>query len=155
MAMLGAATTAVAEDGEEDSGNEIIAGAWSNPSGCNAENAQSVAFTTFTSDFQQLLGECVALEGYWSGRALFNIAKDAQSDRSNTVRGLQGKRVGLYAQWDLIGDPPEKPLRYRFVGIVGDCDTQWPGAIMVMGYCHYTSGPILLVSEAFSTANVR
>ncbi len=33
-------------------------------------------------------------------------------------------------------------------GVVGRCETQWPGADMVMGYCHYTGGPILLVASA-------
>ena len=94
-----------------------------------------------------MLGQCVAVEGYWAGRALFLSAQDASSDRSNVSRRLRKQRVGLYARWDTIGDSPEKPMRITFIGRVGECESQWPGAMMVMGYCHYTGGPILIVSQ--------
>jgi hypothetical protein len=43
------------------------------------------------------------------------------------------------------------------VGIVGQCETEWPGAMMVLGYCHYTGGPILKVAEVIPerTSDVR
>ena len=55
--------------------------------------------------------------------------------------------MGLYADWETLGDPFTGPKRVRVVGHVGQCETQWPDAAMVLGYCHYTGGPILLVSE--------
>lgn len=33
------------------------------------------------------------------------------------------------------------------IGVVGQCETEWPNAMMVLGYCHYTSGTILKVSQ--------
>lgn len=34
------------------------------------------------------------------------------------------------------------------IGVIGQCETEWPDAMMVLGYCHYTGGPILKVAEA-------
>ena len=128
--------------------DEFIMNAWSEPSDCNIENAKRVPFLDLASDAEKLLGECVAVEGYWFGRALFSSSKHAQIRSSLTSERLRGKRIGIYAQWDRVGDPPEKPTQITFLGRVGQCDTQWPDAMMVMGYCHYTGGSILLVSQA-------
>ncbi len=150
MAMLLAAGQVAAQDEDEVSEDVFIMGAWVDPADCNQQNAQLVSFSTLASDFQTMLGACVAVDGYWSGRALFSSAKAANSDRSNVSRRLRQQRVGLYAQWDAIGEPPDNPTRTTFAGRVGECESQWPGAMMVMGYCHYTGGPILLVSQAIA-----
>jgi hypothetical protein len=128
----------------------IMNNAWSDPSDRNIENAKRVPFSDLASDAEKLLGECVAVEGYWFGRALFGSSKHAQMSRSLTSERLRGKRIGLYAQWDHVGDPPERPTQITFVGRVGQCETLWPDAMMVMGYCHYTGGSILLVSQTQS-----
>lgn len=136
-----------AEDSSPD--DEFIINAWSNPADCNQSNASKVSFASLAADQDGLIGECIAVEGFWSGRAIFNSKRDARARRSNTIDRLRGKRIGLYAQWEIVGEPPEEPTRTTFVGRVGRCETQWPGAMMVMGYCHYTGGPIVLVSQAF------
>jgi hypothetical protein len=127
----------------------IIMNAWIDPANCNRVNAKPVTFSELTAEVDRFKGECVAVRGYRTGRALFRSARDARSHRSNTSEKLQGRRIGLYAQWELIGESSEKATQSLFVGRVGACETQWPDVIMVMGYCHYTSGPILLVSQSF------
>ena len=136
-----------AQDSDHAPRDEFIMNAWEDPSDCNFENAKSVAFSDLASDAGALLGECVAVEGFWQGRALFRSARHAKMHGSNTNERLRGKRIGLYAQWDKFGEPPDQPARSVFVGRVGRCETQWPDAIMVLGYCHYTGGSILLVSQ--------
>jgi hypothetical protein len=36
------------------------------------------------------------------------------------------------------------------VGIIGQCETEWPGAMMVLGYCHFTGRPILKIAEVIA-----
>ena len=140
-------TALSAQDSVHAPRDEFIMNAWADPSNCNFENAQSVAFSDLASDAGKFQGECVAVEGFWQGRALFRSARHAKMHRSNTNERLRGKRIGLYAQWDKLGEPPDQPARSVFIGLVGRCETQWPDAIMVLGYCHYTGGSILLVSQ--------
>jgi hypothetical protein len=33
------------------------------------------------------------------------------------------------------------------VGIMAHCESAWPHALMVLGYCHSSGGPILKVAE--------
>jgi hypothetical protein len=139
----------MAQDGDESDGDEIIISTWSNPADCNRGNASHHAYSAFLARFQSLKGSCVAVEGYWYGGALFVTSRDAREDRSNVARRLRHRRIGLYARPELLETAPGEPERYLIVGRVGECETQWPDAMMVMGYCHYTGGPILLVSQAF------
>lgn len=69
--------------------------------------------------------------------------------RSNWQERTQTRRVGLY-----MGDENWKhsdaglPPRTSVVGVIGDCrDLDGANVLMVAGYCHYTDGPILSVSE--------
>ena len=146
-ALVAITNTAEAQDSDAPS-EEIIMGAWSNPAECNRANAWRMSFTQFLASYKGRQGTCVAVEGFWYGRALFKASKDGRTSKSNTSRNLRKKRIGLYARSELLEAAPAKPERYLFVGRVGECETQWPGAMMIMGYCHYTGGPILLVSEA-------
>ncbi len=122
--------------------------AWTSPEDCNRGNATEASFSTVVADADALTGQCVTFAGYWYGRALFRKVRDARSYGALVKPSLREKRVGLYANWELVGNPPNEPRWYRFVGKVGRCETQWPDAMMIMGFCHYTGGPILLVSEA-------
>jgi hypothetical protein len=136
-----------AQDEDAPKNFEVLMNAWASPDDCNRVNATEVSFSAVAADTDALIGQCVTFAGYWEGRAVFRNARDARSNGAQSEPGLRGRRVGLYANWELIGDLPTTPRRSRFVGIVGRCETQWPEAMMVMGFCHYTGGPILLVSE--------
>lgn len=151
VAMLGNSSAILAQETNQTPSEEFfVTGAWSDPSECNQNVARTVSFDTLMADYKALRGECVQVEGYWKGGALYRSAQPARARRSVMSDHLHSKRLGLYAQWEKVGEPPERPTRTTFVGRVGDCETQWPGATMVMGYCHYTGGPILLVSESLS-----
>lgn len=142
--------TQPAEIDNEPVGDVVIMGAWTNPADCSRAKARHVTVAELSANAERLTGQCVVVDGYWFGNALFRSKRDAKSRESSTTRQLSRKRIGLYARWEVIGKSPEKPAHTQFVGRVGTCETQWSNAIMVMGYCHYTNGPILLVSEAFS-----
>lgn len=126
---------------------EFIVNAWANAKTCDQQVAQPVTMASVIQDAEKLQDQCVIIEGYWRGRALFDTARHARSHRSMSSSKVARHRIGLYADWDKIDAPPAAPTRTGLVGILGLCETQWPDAIMVMGYCHYTSGPILLVSQ--------
>lgn len=148
VSMLSMPLALSAQSADPATRDEFIMNAWSDPSDCNLDNAKQVSFSDLAADASNLLGECVSVEGYWRGRALFGSKKHAKRSRSTTTVRLRGQRIGLYAQWDSVGEPPDSPTKTIFAGRVGQCETQWPEAMMVMGYCHYTGGPILLVSES-------
>lgn len=63
-------------------------------------------------------------------------------------KSLRSRRVGIYAADEVLDRAPDAPTRYTMIGIVDQCETAWPDALMVMGYCHYTSGPFLRISQA-------
>ncbi|MGN6497626.1 MAG: hypothetical protein ACTHK5_09850 [Tsuneonella sp.] len=148
VAFVFAAPPVFAQEADGSAGEEIIMNAWTNSKDCNRDNATKLSFSEVAADADVLIGQCVSLAGYWYGRGLFRSEKDAQRKGSLVKPDLRGRRIGLYANWELLGDPPREPRWQRFVGKVGRCETQWPRAMMVMGFCHYTGGPILLVSEA-------
>lgn len=145
----------LAQTDEESPRDEIIMNAWANPTKCNRALAKRVAFHELADDAEGLRGKCVAVEGYWAGRALFGSMRDANTHSAQVTKLLRGKRIGLYARWENIGMPPDRPTRTLAIGLVGQCETQWPGAMMVMGYCHYTGGPILLVAEVVRSSKPR
>lgn len=146
--VLGTATPAqtVANPvGSED----VILGAWSDPAKCNKANAVQLSLEAVLERGDELNGICIAVEGFWAGRALFGRASHGNSERSNSRRSLHGHRIGVYARDEVLEHAPQRSKRFTMVGVVGQCETEWPGAMMVLGYCHYTGGPILKVAEVF------
>ena len=140
------------EEGDAESGY-FIQNAWADPATCNLEDAAPVSFAQLASGDGGLTGACVVIDGYQMDRALFADLRDARSRRAATAESLSRRRVGLYADWTKVGNPPDEPERVRVVGEAGRCETQWPEALMVMGYCHYTGGPILIVSEIYESGS--
>lgn len=100
---------------------------------CNLAVAKRVSFSVLAADAGGLVGECLAVEGYWSGRALFGSKREARTRLSNINDRIKGKRIGIYAQWESIGEPHNQSASTMFVGRVGLREMQWPGAIIVMG----------------------
>jgi hypothetical protein len=142
------ATATPAQTVDVPAGSEdVILGAWSDPAKCNHTNAVHLAFDAVLERGDKLNGTCVAVKGFWASRALFGRASQGNANRSNSTRSLRGRRIGIYAQDQILERAPQRAARYTMVGIVGQCETEWPGAMMVLGYCHYTGGPILQVAE--------
>jgi hypothetical protein len=136
-----------ATDGDPDSG-DVITAAWADPSKCNVSNAPPVTFREAVQSGDRLNGKCIAVEGFWIGRALFERASDGNKEKSTVSKALEGRRIGLYGTEAILDDAPERSAPYRLVGIYGHCETEWPNAMLVLGYCHYTDGPILKLSQA-------
>jgi len=128
----------------------IIMGAWTDPAKCNRDIARPASMPEIMAGTAVPDGTCVAVEGYWRGRALFARKADANDDRATVDPAHARSRIGLYAKPELFETAPHRSRRYVMIGLLGHCETQWPGAMMVMGYCHYTDGPILLLSQAFN-----
>lgn len=131
-----------------DGSGDIVISAWADPETCNIQNATAMNVKEALSRADSLVGQCIAVDGYWSGRAVFSSASDGNQRRSNSVAALSSQRIGVYGTERMLYIAPRKARRYKLVGIFGRCETEWPGAMMVMGYCHYTSGPILKLSQA-------
>jgi hypothetical protein len=149
MALTALSSAAMGQVDSKPGSEDVIMGAWSNPVDCNRTNATRLTISQLLTRVERYRGSCVSVEGYWFRRALFESSREARSKKSNVSRRLRHRRVGLYARPEVLEAGPAQSRRYVIVGRVGTCATQWPGAMMVMGYCHYTEGPILLVSEVF------
>lgn len=136
--------------------DDIIMGASLDPATCNVENAVPLSFDNAVTKKQVRGKQCVKIDGFWSGRALFRSAADANSKLSNVSRKLASRRIGLYGAERLLASAPSPAKRYTLVGQLRRCESAWPRAMMVMGYCHYTGGPFLIASEALAQdPNVR
>lgn len=99
-------------------------------------------------------GRCVIVEGYVHARALFLSKGDTKIKYAASSKALQGRRLGLYGRDNLMEGLHGLPKgRYvRLTGKVWDCESMRTSAtLFFMGYCHYTSGPILSV-VAYETA---
>jgi hypothetical protein len=129
---------------------DIIVGAWADPAQCNRGNSQKVAIKELVAAGHDFIGRCVAVTGFWSGRAVFDDYKSAVEPRSNSTARTEAHRVGLYARERVLQSAPRHPAPFTIVGVAGRCEAEWPNAIMVLGYCHNTSGPIVRVSETYA-----
>ena len=135
-------TPAVTPD--EDS---IIMWVAARPEACNIKSAKSVSLEAFVQKPDHWAGKCIAVRGYWYGRALFQTPSDARQKYSQSSDELDGQRVGIYGREEVLKAAPKRPKPFIAVGIANTCQRLSAGAIMVMGYCHYTGGPIIAVAE--------
>lgn len=157
VAVFATAATAQAVGDPPDNSEGVILRAWSDPAKCNRTNALHLSFDDVLRRAEALNGTCVAVQGFWARRALFKRASQANANGSNSDRSVSGHRIGIYASEQVLQHAPQRAARYTMVGIIGQCETEWPGAMMVFGYCHYTGGPILKIAEVvpLSAANGR
>ena len=92
-------------------------------------------------------GTCVALTAYWKGGAIYASEADADLAKSVVTASLRGRRVGIYAGEETFVRAPHHPMPSTIVGTYASCKKEWPGAMMVLGYCHFSDGPFLKVSQ--------
>jgi len=140
--------SAQAEPTGTSNSDEIILGASLDSAECSLETATPISFEAAANAHSDLDGKCIALSGYWVGRAIFATSKEANSQRPNSSRRLAQRRVGIYGSERMLAIAPTTAKRYTVSGKVEHCETAWPGAMMVLGYCHYTGGPFVIISEA-------
>lgn len=148
-AMLCVGLGAVAR-AEDDRSAAIVTWYGADPAKCNAGNATRMSIGVASRDAEELRGQCVAIEGYWRGRALFRTRRDGEQSTSNVSGALQGRRVGLYAGEDFHERAETLPGKVTVVGVLDDCQAAWIEAgkpMMVLGYCHASHGSFLRVTE--------
>jgi hypothetical protein len=114
---------------------------------CNIKSARKVSLEAFVRKPDQWAGKCIAVRGYWYGRALFQSPADARQKPSQSSDELDGQRVGIYGREEVLKSAPKHSRLFTAVGVANTCERLSEGAIMVMGYCHYTGGPIIVVAE--------
>lgn len=132
----------------ENLSDQVIFGAWSDAAKCNASNARPISFTDAAQGNGVSRGDCISVTGYWAGRALFASVAEANTKRSTTSEALEGRRVGIYADEHMFDIAPRRPKPFKIIGFYASCKTEWPGAMMVLGYCHFSEGPFLKVAQA-------
>lgn len=147
VAWEAASSAQTATDKPEDLTDQIITGAWADPAKCNSGNATRVTFKDAVRGTDVARGECVSITAYWAGRALFESKTDANAPKSSVTSRLSGRRVGIYADERTFISAPRKPKLFTIIGTYASCLTEWRGAMMVLGYCHFSDGPFLKVSQ--------
>ncbi|MDB5712716.1 MAG: hypothetical protein JWO15_113 [Sphingomonadales bacterium] len=135
---------------KEDLSDQIITGAWGDPTKCNLTNASPVLFADAARDGGAVSGACVSITAYWKGGAVYANKADAELAKSVVTSRLRGRRVGIYADERTFVTAPRHPTPFTVVGTYASCKTEWPGAMMVLGYCHFSDGPFLKVSQTQS-----
>ncbi|HEX8223251.1 MAG TPA: hypothetical protein VF605_05495 [Allosphingosinicella sp.] len=146
LAWLGAAGNPPPEEPSSEEAS-IIMDVSADKKTCNARTARRVKFSDLASGSGDLSGRCVRVSGYLYRRALFAANADTQLRYAESTAKLEGRRVGLYGLSRASPSGQPVPGFYRVVGRVGNCENLAAGSLMVMGYCHYTSGPYLALSE--------
>jgi len=132
---------------KEDLSNQIITGAWGDPAKCNLANASPMTFADAARDNGAASGACVSITAYWKRGAIYANRADADLTKSVVTSKLKGRRVGIYADERTFEKAPSRPKPFTVVGTYASCKTEWPGAMMVLGYCHFSDGPFLKVSQ--------
>ncbi len=110
------------------------------PGQCNIDKARPMTLQAARRHPARLDRTCVAVRGWWRGRALFSEAPvPPEFDRGH---------IGLYGDWDVLGQPPAKAVRVVAVGELSACaalKASQPGTLL--GYCHNVDGPVLILSQ--------
>jgi hypothetical protein len=125
----------------------VINDIWADKAKCHLGNARRIELSALANEYLAFVGKCVAVSGYLSGRSLFLSKVESRTSYAQSANRLKLRRLGLYGLAKASPADPVKSRRYVAVGTVGACERLSAGADMVMGYCHYTDGPYVAVSE--------
>jgi hypothetical protein len=137
--------TAFSAGAEEPSPDSVIFGRWANPKKCNPQVSTKVELTELISKLETYRNTCVTTSGFKAGRALF-VDKSAAKARNDSDARYADGRLGLYGseRTMIVLNKTGDRSRIYGTGLVWTCnDLSENGAVMVMGYCHYTGGPII------------
>ncbi len=129
---------------------EVIMGASLSDTVCNAGNAARLPLDQALRSAGATGDQCFAIDGFWHADALFATLADARVTWSNAEPALAGRRLGVYGSKRLMAAAPHGARRYTLVGRLRHCDTAWPGATMVLGYCHHGGGPFLIIAQVIA-----
>lgn len=146
LALMMSAGTAQAQDAGEDE-LSIVQYAWSR---CQPSESRQIDLQDLVEEPERWHGHCVVVRGYSGERSLFFDAADTRISGHATAEELEGRRVGLYGSQETMERLADLPLRTRIsvTAKVSDCqDLKGKNVVMLMGYCHYVGGPILLITD--------
>lgn len=148
-AVVAAPAACVARAAEPASGEDFkIVLSLSPPEGaCPPEATEIVALKDLLKDVDGRIGECVTAEGYTRARALFLWRRDLFRRYPSSNGTSARRRVGFYGNERMLAAVEALDgKRVRATGLVFDCaDIGAPGDL-VLGYCHYTGGPIIALT---------
>lgn len=115
---------------------------------CTGENTTTVILTDLLENPESYFGTCIRTEGYYRARTLFPKKRYMRKKYAHSNHKNFDKKLGIYAS-DTQMERLDGRRRQRVTvsGMVSDCSalTQ-KNTVMVMGYCHYTTGPIIGLS---------
>ena len=145
---------AQAQPEKPSAGLTVVYGKWANEAQCNAGLAKSIRLEDLLANAKAHHNECVSVEGYYATRALFVNFEDTQVRHAISNRSVMDERIGIYAS-EAVGEnlhALNKGTYLKIIGLVWNCeDLNATDVIMVLGYCHNASGPILGIT-GFDTA---
>jgi hypothetical protein len=150
LAALAIQCGAFAQEPEaQDKDAVVIFGRWPSEGACTPENTTAVAFADLLRNKTSYADRCVSTVAWLDFRALFLERDDLNLANSNTTAVAASRRVGLYGPEALMQKVTStNTTRARVVGKLWDCkDLHGSNVMMVMGYCHYTGGPFIGLSE--------
>ncbi|MCR9271197.1 MAG: hypothetical protein NXH72_14485 [Hyphomonadaceae bacterium] len=89
--------------------------------------------------------KCVRTEGFYTAGALFMRERDLGRKYPSHNEESAKRRLAVYAEQGRMDELSRAQGKLvELVGLVSNCDSLWSeNTIMVMGYCHYTGGPII------------
>jgi hypothetical protein len=112
---------------------------------CNSSIAKRVSLDDLLSSPDDYQGKCIRTEGYYITPALFMRKSDLHRRLPIQNEKSAERRLGIYAtpsQFDEL--IPLEDSEVEVVGLMSNCEELYQdNAIMVLGYCHYSLGPII------------
>lgn len=149
--ILSSAPPATAQNARPQEGVRMLMNAWSTPEKCNSENAIKVRLRHAIAHQSQFLGKCIKTKGYYSRRALYTEIGDIGSTDPSSRRSIAAHRIGVLGKQEYLDelyedDPQEK---IEIIGEFTTCERLAAslGGFFMGSYCHYTGGPIILMSS--------
>lgn len=116
---------------------------------CDALSAKPMELKHLLKQPEAHIGECVTTVGYYESRALFLRKRDTKTKFPTQNDKVARHRIGLYgSEQKLVRLEAADNQKASVTGLISDCSTLYANFIMVMGYCHYTDGPILILSNS-------
>lgn len=114
---------------------------------CTQENTSEVNLRTLIENADDYREDCVSTSGYFDHRALFYRRADIDREYPGSNEEAADRRLGVYGSDELMQQLYElEGRKLRLTGLISDCDRLADPNTMIMGYCHYTSGPVIGVS---------
>ncbi|MFN7163862.1 MAG: hypothetical protein ACK4P2_03500 [Hyphomonas sp.] len=150
VTFCGAANGQSRDEPTEDQNRANVLFNWYPQEGvCTAGNAESIKLRTLLTDTAAYAGACIKTSGYVSGSALFYRRTDALRENSSSNMKSEKRRLGIYANDEVSTRVYElEDRKVTVVGLIGNCSELYSGGyLMVSGYCHYSTGPIIGISS--------